>query len=310
MLAGLRSKRTSPYLLLTLAPVFWSCNWIVGRALATEVPPLTMTFLRWLFAIAMLAPFAWRYVRRDWPIVRRHWKVMIALGIPGICGHNALAYFGLHYTTATNGVILNSFVPVMIIALSWIFLGERLSRVQLAGVAVSLVGVLTILSRGDVATLAAFRPNVGDVFVLASILAWSLYTIGLRWRPAGIHLMSFLFVLACVGDLAVLPLAAVEWWVRQRIDLTFANLAAIALVSLVSSVLAYIAWNRGVELVGASMAGLFVHLSPVSGVVLAWLFLDERLAPFHLAGIALILAGIYVTSRAGRRLLPAPAGTD
>ncbi len=139
-------RGASPYLLLALAPLFWACNWIVGRGLAADVPPMAMTFLRWFFALVILAPFAWRHVMREWPVVRAHWKTMLFLGAIGVGTHNALAYLGLNYTTATNGVILNSFIPVMIIALSWLFLRERLTGVQLAGVGVSLAGVLAILS--------------------------------------------------------------------------------------------------------------------------------------------------------------------
>ena len=119
-IAALRGA--SPYLLLALAPLFWACNWIVGRALAPEVPPMTMTFLRWLCAFFIVAPFAWRHFVREWPIVRAKWKTMLLLGATGVGTHNALAYLGLNYTTAVNGVILNSFIPVMIIALSWLFM--------------------------------------------------------------------------------------------------------------------------------------------------------------------------------------------
>lgn len=303
-------RAPSPYLLLTLAPFFWACNWIVGRSVASDVPPLAMTFFRWLFALLILAPLALPHLRREWPVVRAHWKTMFFLGAIGVGTHNALAYLGLNYTTATNGVILNSFVPVMIITLSWIFLRERLSALQLAGVVVSLCGVLTILSQGSIAALASLRLNVGDLFVVLSMAMWSIYTICLRWRPRGLHTLTFLFVLACVGDLCVLPLFVAEAAFGRQMAPTLANLFALFCVGLFSSVLAYIFWNRGVELVGASVAGLFIHLMPVFGVVLATIFLHERLAPFHVFGIALILTGIWITSRLGRRASPAPAGID
>ena len=244
--------------------------------------------------------------------MRRHWRVLVFLGTIGVGTHNALAYLGLNYTTATNGVILNSFIPVMIVALSRVFLRERLTRLQLAGVGISLAGVLTILSGGSLAALAAFRLNQGDLLVILSMAMWSIYTICLRWRPPGLHLLTFLFVLVTVGDLAVLPLFLGELAWGRHMAVTATNIGALVSVALFSSVLAYIFWNRGVELVGASVAGLFVHLMPVFGVVLAWAFLDERLGAFHVAGIALILAGIFVTSRyAPRRgTVPVPAGTD
>jgi len=296
--------------MLTLAPLFWACNSIVGRALASDVPPLALTFTRWLLAVLMLAPFAWRHLVRDWPIVRANWKALLLLGVVGTGMHNALSYLGLNYTTATNAVILNSFVPVMIIAISWIFLGERLSATQLTGVAVSTLGVFTILSHGSLSSLWTLRLNAGDLFVIASLFMWSMYTIGLRWRPAGMHLLSFLLVIAIVGECAILPLVVLEAVFVRATRLSIGNLAAIAFVALCSSVLSYVMWNRAVERVGASVAGLFVHLMPVFGVMLAWIFLRERLAGFHLAGIALILSGIYITSRLGHRNVPAPAGTD
>ncbi len=293
-------RGVSPFVLLTIAPFFWSCNAIVGRALSTDVPPFAMTFYRWLFALAVLAPFALPRVVRNWRVLRDKWKVMLLLGAIGIGSHNALTYFGLNYTTATNAVILNSFIPIMIVALSWIFLRERLSALQVAGVAVSLVGVLTILSRGSFGALAAFRLNTGDLFVIGSIAMWSVYTICLRWRPQALDTIAFLFVIACVGELVILPFYLGEIAFGRQAVWTWRALLALFGVGVFSSVIAYIFWNRGVTQVGASVAGLFVHLMPVFGVVLAWLILDERLAAFHIVGIVLILTGITVTSRKPR----------
>jgi drug/metabolite transporter (DMT)-like permease len=293
-------------LLLTLTPFFWACNWTLGRGLSTSMPPIAMTFYRWLFAILILAPFAWPHLKREWRIVRRNRRVLLLLGVAGVGSHNALAYLGLNYTTAMNGVILNSFVPVMIISLSWIFLRQRLAPVQLAGVGVSLTGVLAILSHGRIETLASFELNRGDLFVILSMLLWSIYTICLRWKPAGLHMLTFLFVIACIGDTGVLPFYLVESAMGSTMTFTLVNVAALLGVALFSSVLAYIFWNRGVEQVGASVAGLFVHLMPVFGTILAWLFLDERLHAYHVIGIAFILTGIYVTSRGAARAIAVP----
>jgi drug/metabolite transporter (DMT)-like permease len=303
--APARARHVSPYLLLTLTPFFWACNWIIGRGLSTSIPPMAMTFYRWFFAILILAPFAWPHVKRDWPIMWKNRRVMLLLGIVGVGSHNALAYLGLNFTTATNGVILNSFSPVMIIALSWVFLRQRLSPIQLAGVAVSLSGVLAILSRGSLETLATLTLNRGDLFIILSMLLWSTYTICLRWRPAGLNMLSFLFVIACIGDSMIFPLYLGETALGFEASFTAVSVAALVGVALFSSVLAYIFWNRGVEEVGASVAGLFVHLMPVFGTILAWIFLDERLRTFHLAGIALILMGIYITSRKATPPVPA-----
>ena len=291
----------APYVLLTLSPLFWAGNWIIGRGLHADIPPMAMTFFRWLFAIVILAPFAWRHVKRDWPILRTHWKFLVVLGAIGVGTHNSLAYLGLNYTTATNGVILNSFIPVMIVTMSWLFLREKLQPMQLVGVAISLAGVLTILSEGQLQTLLGFRLNIGDIFIILSMAMWSVYTIMLRWRPRGLNVISFLWVVGIIGNTCVLPLWLGEMALGHFIAWSWTNLAALLAVALCSSVLAYLFWNRGVEEVGANVAGLFVHLMPVFGIVLAWLFLNEELAPYHVMGIVLILSGIWLTSRYGRR---------
>ncbi|HVE50200.1 MAG TPA: DMT family transporter, partial [Casimicrobiaceae bacterium] len=292
----------SPYILLTLASLFWSCNWIIGRALHEDVPPLAMTFFRWLFASLILLPLAWPHLSRDWSTLRRHWKALVFLGAVGIAAHNALAYVGLNYTSATNGVILNSFIPVMIIAMSWVLFNERLNAGQLAGVAISLAGVLAILTQGSLDALRALRLNKGDLFVIVSMAMWALYTVSLRRAPRTVHPLSLLLAVALIGDALLLPLWLGENALSRSMTWTLPNFAAIVSVSLFSSVLAYVFWNRGVELIGAPVAGLFVHLMPVFGVILASIFLGERFEVYHGVGIVLILAGIAITSRRGRKL--------
>ena len=306
--ARVGTLHVSPYLLLTLTPMIWASNWILGRGLAGEIPPMALTFFRWLFAIVMLAPFALPRVRRDWPRIRAHWRILLLLGAVGVGTHNALAYLGLNYTTATNGVILNSFVPVMIITFSGLFLRERLTPLQLGGVLVSFVGVMTILSHGSLAILAQFRLNPGDLLIILSMAMWSVYSILLRYYPKGLDTLAFLFVIAVIGDLCVLPLYVGETLLGHPMHWTPMHAIAVAALGLFSSVLAYIFWNRGVAEVGANVAGLFLHLMPVFGVILAWMFLDETPALFHLAGIGLILTGIFITSRLGAQA--ARAGLD
>ena len=159
--------------------------------------------------------------------------------------HNALAYLGLNYTTATNGVILNSFIPVMIVTLSWVFLRERLAPLQVAGLTVSLLGVLIVLSRGSIDTLLGLHVNAGDLFIILSMAMWSVYTIGLRWRPAGINMLSFLLVIAVIGDLCVLPLWLGEMALGRHVRWSWISAGALVTVALFSSVLAYTFWNRG-----------------------------------------------------------------
>ena len=286
----------SVHVLLALPPLFWAANWIVGRALR-DSPPFTLAFARWAFAVAFMLPFCRVEVRAAWPAMRRHWLWLLPVTILGGGIGNVLSYVGLKQTTAINAAFLNSFVPIIIIVLTWALGRERLTLSQVLGVLVSLAGVMTILSRGSVDMLIALRLNRGDLVLLISLLLWSIYTILLRDRPLQLHPMALLFVIAVQALIVLAPFAAYEYASGNRIALTVANIAAVAFIGLFSSFLAYFLYNRGVELGGARLAGLYTHLMPVYLVALAWLFLDENLEWFHVGGIGLIVAGIWLASR-------------
>jgi drug/metabolite transporter (DMT)-like permease len=297
--------RLLPYALLTLAPLFWAVNWVLGRAFASEIPPFALTFYRWFISMLILMPFALPRMRamwpRLWPLLRAHAGVLILTALLGSTVQNGLGYLGLNYTTATNGVILNSFIPVLIVAFAWIFLGERLALPPALGVLVSLAGVLTILTEGSLAALMRFSFNIGDLIVIAAMAVWAIYTLLLRRLPSTFDALLFLFVLSVAGTLGSLPLYAVESLWFRPFGWTPERAVMLASVALFSSVLAYLFWNQGVAAVGAHVAGLFIHLMPVFGVLLAWLFLGERLMWFHLAGALLIVAGIGITSYTARK---------
>jgi drug/metabolite transporter (DMT)-like permease len=296
----------SPYLLLTLTSLFWSLNWVIGRAIVGHVSPLALALARWVVAVGVMMPFAWPVIRAHWPLIRRSWKTIVWLGFWGTGLHNAFAYVGLQYTTATNGVILNSSIPVMIIVLGWLLYRETITRMQAVGVAVSLVGIAAIISRGDLSVLAELSLNKGDLIVLAGMVFWAAYTVFLRMKPAELPGLALLACCGSVGVLLLLPLFAFEmFFLDGRVELTPATIAAMLYLGVFPSFVGYIFWNRGVAEVGSNVAGIFVHLMPAFGALLAWLFLDERIQLYHFVGIALILAGIALTTR-GHRADPAP----
>lgn len=296
----------SPYLLLSLTSLFWSLNWVIGRAIVGHVSPIALTFARWTIAVAVMMPFAWPHIRGHWPTIRRNWKAIVWLAFWGTGLHNAFAYVGLQYTTATNGVILNSSIPVMIIVLGWIIYRETITRLQAVGVVISLSGILAIISRGDLAVLAQLSLNKGDLIVLAGMAFWAAYTVLLRMKPAGLPGLALLACCGSIGVLLLLPLLAFEMlFMDGRVELTPATVGAMLYIGTFPSFIGYIFWNRGVAEVGPNVAGIFVHLMPAFGALLAWLFLGERIQAYHFVGIALILAGIALTTR-GHRADPAP----
>ena len=287
----------NPYLLLTLTVLFWSGNMVVGRGIRADVPPLALAFWRWAIAFLLVLPLAWPHFKAQWPLLRQAWKPIVLLGLLGVGSYNTFAYIALQYTSATNAVLLNSFIPVVTIAISWAFLGKHLRRLEGLGVVISLCGALTIIARGDPAILAHLDLNTGDVWMLGAVLAWAIYTVGLAWRPAGVHPMLMLAAMTAVGLAALLPAYLWEIGQGRHINVQVSSLAALAYVGIFPSFLGYIFYNRGVAEIGASKASLFIHLMPVFGTLLSALFLGEIPLWYHYLGIGLIFTGIWLTMK-------------
>jgi drug/metabolite transporter (DMT)-like permease len=286
------------YLLLVLANLFWAGNWVMGRAVRGDVPPLALSFWRWVIATLLFLPLAWPHLRHQLPALRRHWRWVTVFGVLGTAFYNALAYIGMSMTTATNGVLLNSLIPIVIVAGNRIFFGHRLQTRESLGIAVSLAGMAVIVGRGDFAALARLELNRGDLWVIASVVAWAMYTLLLPKRPADLHPQTFLVAISAVGLLAVGPFYAWEIGAGRHINATPGALAGIAYAGVVAAFLGFICWNRGVAEVGPARAGLFMHLVPVFGILLSLALLGERLEIYHGIGMLMIFAGIALTTMA------------
>jgi drug/metabolite transporter (DMT)-like permease len=279
-------------LLLAIAALLWSGNFVVGRAVSGRVPPVALAFWRWAVALAILVPLGWRGVRDAWPALRRSWKVVVALGILGVGNFNLLVYVGLQETTATNALLLNSACPAFILAIGLAAGLGRPSARQLAGIATSLLGVVVIVTRADPAALRSLALARGDLWVLAAVLSWAAYTILLDRRPQGVPPLALLTALVAIGVAWIAPFYAWELARGARLRLDAVSVASILYVALLASLAAYALWNAGVAALGASRAGVFLHLMPAFGSVLAALLLGESFRPYHAGGIALILAGV------------------
>ncbi|MCB1940056.1 MAG: DMT family transporter [Rhodocyclaceae bacterium] len=286
-----------PYLLLTLTALFWSGNMVVGRAIRGEVPPLGLAFWRWTLAFMLIVPFAWPHLRSQWPQLKRGWRPIVLLGALGVGGYNTFAYLALQHTSAINATMLNSLIPVATILLARVLLARHLHRLEGLGVALSLIGVSVIVTRGDPATLLSLQLNPGDFWMLIAVLDWGLYTVGLHWRPKGVDPMLMLAAMTLVGIAILAPLWAWELANGQPIMLDGGNALAIAYTAIFPGFLGYVFYNRGVGMVGPNRGSLFIHLMPAFGTVLSIIFLGELPAAFHGLGIALILGGIWLTTR-------------
>jgi len=287
--------KPNPYFLLAMASLFWSGNHIVGRAIAGEVPPFAISMLRWLLPAIFIGPFARFYISRDWPLIKRDWKILLFLGMTGGAIFTAGQYVGLQYTSALNVSVLNSITPVLIVTTSAIIFRDRLTLMQAFGIATSLTGVLIIVTRAEFVTLAHLTFNRGDIIIVLNMALMSVYSSLLRLMPP-IHWLSFIMVLAIVSTGCLLPFFVWEHVSNMTLQPTWLTLFAILYVSIFPSFVSYAAWTRGIEIIGANRAGPFLHLIPLYSAVLASFFLGEKLMTYHIYGFALILAGVWCAS--------------
>jgi drug/metabolite transporter (DMT)-like permease len=304
-------------LLMTLPPLMWAANALVGRLLVGLVPPLTMNFLRWVAAALILLALGWRVLRHPRAIGQR-WAYLLPMGLLGVGAYNALQYQALVTTTPINVTLIASTSPVWILAVGALFYGERPTQHALVGAALCMAGALFVLVRGDVAQLAAIQLVPGDLYILLATLAWAFYSwllakppASTRWThpwrlpegpaPRPLTWSEFLLVQTLFGLLG----AGAAAWVELRsvtapISWSPGVILALAFVAIGPSVVAYRCWALGVARGGPTLATLFANLTPVFAAVMSAAVLGEMPQWYHLVAFALIASGIIWTSW-GRR---------
>lgn len=296
-----------PYLLLSITALCWAGNAIVGRLAAGHIPPVTLSFLRWSIAFLIILPFAWKHLKRDRAAIRGQLGMMIFLSVTGISAFNTMQYWALEHTTALNTLLLQSAGPLFVAVWSLILLGYRLTLAQAGGIMLSLAGVLVILLHGDLTTLANIEFNKGDIVFTVALAIFGIYSVMSLKRPQ-IHGLSFVaFTFGC-GAACLIPLLIWELYSRPLMQLDAVNLLSLLYVAVFPSTLAYLCFNRAVQLIGANRAAPFFHVVPVFGAVMAMVFLGEHPQLFHVIGFALVLSGVFIASRKPANASARPSG--
>lgn len=287
-----------PYIMLLVPPLCWGGNAVVARGVVDVVPPISLAFWRWALAFLILLPFTLGHVKRDWKTAVYSWKWLLVLSFLGVSCFNTLLYTAAHTTTAINVSLMQTVMPATIILISWVVFQEKISSIQMVGVAVSMAGACLIVIRGQWRVLMTMELVEGDVLMLIAVFIYALYSALFRKRPP-IHPLSMLILTFGLGALMLLPLYLWELAVVGPFSLNPAALMSILYVALFPSVVAYFCWNRGIELIGANRAGLFSYLVPVFASVMAIFFLGETLQGYHVMGMALIIVGMVIFNRRG-----------
>ena len=284
------------YVLLIFAVLFWSGNFIVGRGIHNEIPPMTLAFWRWAVALLIILPFSLGHIVHQFDIIRRNLIILTVLAILSVTNFSIFIYMALKLSTATNTVLINSMIPIFIVMVSWLGFKERITLRQSIGIAISLAGLIFIIANGNLSTLISVRFSKGDLWTICAGISWALYSVLLRKCPIELNSLSFLATLIIIGTLFISPFYIWEMSTGKTMNISQASIGSIVYVALFASILAYIFWNKAIQIIGANKTGIFIHLMPVFSIILSIIFLDEKLRGYHIKGTILIFSGILLTT--------------
>lgn len=286
------------YILLLVATLLWGGNFVIGRAVSDDIAPFTLAFLRWCVAFIVLFPIAYKNLKREWRQLVKHWPIILVLALTGVAGFNTLVYIGLHYTTSINASLMNSSTPIIIYLLSFIFLKERLSKFQILGTAISLAGVIFIISGGSLASLQQFSFNKGDLIVLVAVVCWSVYSILIKQYAGRLPGQSTFLVTIVIGAIMLLPFYINETMqTGYAVNWNASTISAILFVGILASIVAFLSWNLGVVQLGANKASIYLNFIPFFASIFAVLFLDESIQLFQIIGGLAVIIGVIISGK-------------
>lgn len=303
--------RKSPYLLLILATCIWGGNFVAGKALVTQMPPLALAAVRWCIAFVCLLPFfgkeAWRY-RKDF---LRSWKMILFLSATGVAGFNTLTYIAVQFTGSINASLMNSATPIMVLILTWLMIKERIAWPAIPGILISMAGVFWIIGRGSLSALLGLSFNKGDLWMLLAIFCWSLYSVGMKKMAGRFPASTMLFVQVGVSLPLLIPAAAIELvTVPSSIVWSPSLVAGLLYIGVFASIIAFLSWNKAIEMAGPQRCAGFLNLIPLFSAIFATAFTGESIRLYHLLGAVFIVGGVYITNLTMRKPLPKPFRTS
>ena len=296
------SKDKIAYIFLIFATLFWSGNFIVGKAASFfEIPPFTLNFYRWIFAWLILAPFTLKEIFKKKNYILKNIKLILILGITSITVFNSIVYYSLNFTQVISGVLMISTIPVMIIFFCWIFKIEKTNFHQILGVIFSLLGVIVIVTKADLGKLLNLNFNKGDLWMVVAMFSWAMYSAMLRKKKFELSQISLLQTIISAGLILLLPAYLIEMALGYRLNIHLPFILTLSYVVLFPGLASFFFWIKGISIIGSNRAGIFLHLMPIFSTIMAILIFKEKFMTFHLIGALLIITGIILSSK-GRNI--------
>ena len=286
------------YLLLVLTTLFWSGNFIVGKAASIyEIPPFSLNFYRWLFAGAILLPFTLKEILQKKNYIFENIGFFIILGISSITIFNSAVYYSLYYMQVISGVLMISTIPVWIMFISSILGIEKTNKFQIIGVILSLLGVLFIITKSDLNLIKNLDFNKGDLIMASGMFAWALYSALLKKKTYEISQITLLEVVIIIGLLFLVPIYILEINLGNPLIINKPFVLTLSYVVLFPGLASFFFWIKGISIIGANRAGVFLHLMPIFGSLMAIILFNERFMFYHLLGAIFIIAGITLSNK-------------
>lgn len=285
------------YFLAVVATVIWAGNFIVARALNQEILPVGLAFWRWAIAVATLAPFALRSTVEDWKLVQKHLPYLTVSALLGVTAFNTLIYIAGHTTQALNMALIATSSPIFIVLMSRLFYGEAISLRRAAGMMVVVSGVLMLIARGSLERLLSISFAIGDLYMLLAAIVFAGYTMLVKRKPPNLRMTTFTLCTFSLGLLFLWPFYALESWIYHPVVFNLSIALALLYVGVLSSVVAFLAWNQAIGLIGPSRTALIYYLIPVFSGIAAWMFLGEAISWLHIFSTFAIVCGIIITNR-------------
>ena len=292
------NKNYLAYLFLVLATLCWSGNFIVGKfATFFEIPPLTLNVFRWISVWFILLPFTYKEIYRNLPYIKKNWLVISFMGVITISTFNSVVYFALNYTQVINAVLMLAAIPAATIVLSSLMKIEKTNIFQLFGLILSIIGIGSIISNGDIQKIISLNFNKGDMWMLVCVITWSLYSTLLKKNKFKLSQFTLIQLMVSVGVLFLIPQFYYEKSIGLKLNLDKEFLLILIYVAVFPAIAAYYFWQKGIEIIGPNRSTMFIQLMPLFSAIMAIIFFKEKFELYHFAGAILILSGIYLSNR-------------
>ena len=291
-------QNTKAYFMLVCATLFWAGNFMIGKfAFFSNVPPMSLVFVRWSLVWLLLLPFTYKEIIKYKEVIFKNLPLLLFLALTSVGLFNSFTYLSLVYTQVINASLFNTAIPAIIILLCFIFKIEKTNKYQILGLIISVLGILSIITKLNLEILLSLSFNKGDLIMIGGVISWGLYSSFLKKKKFTLPLLSLVHVLCTFGLIFIFPQFIFEFSQGQRINFNIELIYILIFLALFPSIGSYYCWAGAVSIIGANRAGIFLSLIPLFSTIMAIFFYNEQFKFFHLIGAILIILGLFLSNK-------------